>query len=251
MCSPSDLAGQRPFIQWWSIYEAANIPGRADTNYEAIKTQLLARHGSWKSPYDGDTQEESIFRQIIELGCRSPEANDESGAVSTTLMVLPRYITPRLPYWSNRNLPSTPPNARGRIVLIGDAAHTMPPDVGQGVSCAAEDSIVYALFLKHYLSTNEGQVPFEQAANAYEQVRKPYIHRLLDMAKRNGDMKKEMGWFGEKVRDFAMKIVCELSARLLRFSLLKLSKARLPESLNDYVFAYDADVEVAKYLSRT
>ena len=139
-------------------------------------------------------------------------------------------------------------------MLIGDAAHTMPPDVGQGVSCAAEDSIVYALFLKHYLSAKEGQVPtqtpFEQAANAYEQVRKPYIHRLLDMAKRNGDMKKEMGWFGEKVRDFAMKIVCELSASLVRFSLLKLLKARLPESLNDYVFAYDADVEVAKYLSR-
>ena len=209
MCSPLQSSTIHPFIQWWSIYECPVIPESKDLDYDAVKAQLLSRHGSWKSPYDEDGV--GIYRTIIELGCRPPKDAELPTTTrdDTTVMVLPRYITPRLPSWSNADSSA----ASGRIVLMGDAAHTMPPDVGQGVSCAAEDAVVYALLLKHYLALSPDQA-LVLTAKAYEDIRKPHIHRILDVAKRNGDSKKEKGWLGEIIRDFAMKIICEFISSL-------------------------------------
>ena len=81
----------------------------------------------------------------------------------------------------------------------------MPPDSGQGVSCAAEDAVVYALLLKHYYTDADG---LRKAAQAYERMRMPRVHRILDLAKRNGDAKKEMGWFAQKFRDTAIWLLC-------------------------------------------
>ena len=43
----------------------------------------------------------------------------------TKVIVRPRYVTPRLPFWSSATSPAseTPPCGRGRIVLIGNATH--------------------------------------------------------------------------------------------------------------------------------
>ncbi|KDR77607.1 hypothetical protein GALMADRAFT_65936 [Galerina marginata CBS 339.88] len=255
MCSPLS-ASQKftetpPFIQWWSIYECPVIPERKAFDHEALKAQLLARHGDWKSPYDESNV--LLFRRIIELGCRPPTLTDTKDPFGSdiektrthdaSVMVLPRYITPRLPYWSNANGRDTPVQNQGRIVLMGDAAHTMPPDVGQGVSCAAEDAVAYALFLKHFLvTTHESptspgspstEAAFSLAAKAYEDLRKPHIHRLLDFAKHSGNTKKEMGPIGQIFRDLGMRLAC-----------------KLPESLNDFVFAYDAETAVANQIAQ-
>lgn len=210
-----------PFIQWWSTYEVATPPSRKECiPPEQIKAQLLARHGDWKSPYDSETG--SVYKHIIELGCRSQSPTSPSTKLGfdTTVLVLPRYITPRLPSWSNASFPiaQTPPCGRGRIVLIGDAAHAMPPDSGQGASCALEDAVVYSLLLTHFLSiagtsssSDSTGTPLERAAKAYEELRKTRVHQILDMAKRNGDAKKEMGWFGQMIRDFMISIMCKFS----------------------------------------
>ena len=223
-----------PFIQWWSIYESATIPERKeDIDYDALKNQLLARHGDWKSPYDDPETKIAIFRRMIELGCRPPAATPEiksSGSDNekrphdASAMVLPRFITPRLPFWTNANSPTTAVESQGRIVLIGDAAHTMPPDVGQGVSCAAEDAVVYALLLKHYLLREQERLQepgspaqkgrpsaLAQAAKAFEEIRKPHIDRLLKFAKYSGDAKKGMGPIGQIIRDLGMRLACESS----------------------------------------
>jgi hypothetical protein len=150
LCSPfppSDTSTSEPFIQWWSIYETDTIPDKKTINYDDIKAQLLTRHAEWVSPYDDNptkgkeqTENQGIFRTIIEL---SFEATSTS-SIPRKPIVLPRFVTPRLPAWSNATYtdPASKanPKNKGRIVLLGDAAHTMPPDVGQGVSCAAEDS---------------------------------------------------------------------------------------------------------------
>lgn len=213
MCSPlpsSQSSAIHPFIQWWSIYECPVIPNNKDLDYDALKTQLLSRHGSWKSPYDQDGV--GIYRTIVELGCRPPKDTELPTTTrhDPTVMVLPRFVTPRLPSWSNVTSSAA---SGGRIVLMGDAAHTMPPDVGQGVSCAAEDAVVYALLLKHYLASSPDQA-LVLAAKAYEDIRKPHIHGILDVAKRSGDSKKEMGRLGEIIRNFVMKILCEFFSLL-------------------------------------
>ena len=234
MCSPlpdtlpvPPATNPVPFIQWWSTHEAAAPPDRKEPiEPKDVKEQLLARHKDWKSPCD--SQAGSFFKQIIDIGCRSESLTfdpDATGPVEvdarlgfdTKAVVRPRYVTPRLPFWSNATSPvsETPPSGRGRIVLIGDAAHTMPPDSGQGASCALEDAVVYSLLLSHFLSTADTPSsdllgsPLERTAKAYEELRKPRVHQILDIAKRNGNAKKNMGWFGEIIRDLFMSIICE------------------------------------------
>jgi hypothetical protein len=230
MCSPlpdtlpvPPATNPVPFIQWWSTYEVATPPNlKQEIELTDIKEQLLARHRDWKSPYD--SQAGNFFKQIIELGCRSesltfdpdaPVPVDDRLGFDTKLAVRPRYVTPRLPFWSNATSPvsETPPSGRGRIVLIGDAAHTMPPDSGQGASCALEDAVVYSLLLSHFLSiadtsSSELGSPLERAAKAYEELRKPRVHQILDIAKRNGNAKKNLSWFAEMIRDLFIWIIC-------------------------------------------
>ena len=283
MCSPlpdtfpvPPATKPTPFIQWWSTYEIATPPNRKEQIApEDIKEQLLARHGDWKSPYD--SQAGGLFKEIIDLGCRSEsftfdpdasvtgKAEDVRLGFDTKVVIRPRYITPRLPFWSNATSPAseTPPCGRGRIVLIGDAAHTMPPDSGQGASCALEDAIVYSLLLSHFLSIS-GQsssdvlgTPLERAAKAYEELRKPRVHQILDIAKRNGNAKRNMGWFAQMIRDFFMWIICKFLQELFteqsfsfsHFSILFFFPVKFPQS-HDHVFGYDAEAAVADFLAQ-
>ena len=92
----------------------------------------------------------------------------------------------------------------------------MPPDSGQGASCALEDGAVYSLLLSHFLSianTSSAELgtPLERTAKAYEELRKPRVHQILDIAKRNGNAKRNFGWFAEMIRDFLMWIICKFS----------------------------------------
>jgi hypothetical protein len=238
LCSPFPASSEasnasEPFIQWWSIYETDTIPDKKTINYDDIKAQLLRRHAGWVSPYDDkanspqnkrQAEEHGIFRAIIELSFETASTS----SISTRPVVLPRFVTPRLPAWSNATYTDpaseTNPKNKGRIVLLGDAAHTMPPDVGQGVSCAAEDSVTYALLLKHFFSQLEGNgadihLILRRTAEAYESVRKPRIHRILDQAKYNASAKKEMTSFSAWLRDSVMWILCKSSPSLEAFGL--------------------------------
>jgi len=224
-----------PFILWWSFFDTDNIPDENNFDFEQIKGVLLKKHGDWVSPHDekqpteekSRTESQSVFRAIIE---RAFQPGSHSSSISTKPVLIPRFVTPRLPGLSNATYTErTPsPNNRGRIVLIGDAAHTMSPDVGQGASCAIEDSVVYALLLKHYLSPQSGVPPIhdfstvekmeflssnriskvlETTAKAYESIRRPRVSCLTTTEKCDMPM-KEMNPFCEWLRDMAIWVLC-------------------------------------------
>lgn len=50
----------------------------------------------------------------------------------------PFYVVPKLGTWSSRY---------SRVVILGDAAHAIPPSAGQGITQAVEDVFTYALIL--------------------------------------------------------------------------------------------------------
>jgi hypothetical protein len=212
--SPSSEDDSDKYIMWWSNYETYPAPDR-NAPLADIYAQLTTRHGFWKHPYD--TPQRSIYPSIIDLACGSPNNNNADStstpapaltAAEKKVLVLPRYITPRLSHWAS---PS------GRIILIGDAAHAMPPDSGQGVSCAVEDSLSLGLLLKHYLTfgPTSAEEPLSVAEvlkktkGAYEDVRMPRVKLVLDHAKRVGERKKKQTWLQEKVRDWMIWTICE------------------------------------------
>jgi 2-polyprenyl-6-methoxyphenol hydroxylase-like FAD-dependent oxidoreductase len=58
------------------------------------------------------------------------------------------------------DLDPMPSFTRGKVVLLGDAAHAVTPDLGQGAGLALEDAAVLAALL--------GRLPFEQALREYD-----------------------------------------------------------------------------------
>lgn len=61
-----------------------------------------------------------------------------------TINLWPFYVIPKLPSWISNG-------GDGRIILVGDAAHAIPPSAGQGVNQAFEDVYTLALTMENSL----------------------------------------------------------------------------------------------------
>lgn len=81
------------------------------------------------------------------------------------------YDRPPLAAWS-----------RGRVTLLGDAAHPMTPNLGQGACQALEDAIVLAASLQAADTTD--RIP--QALQTYQAVRLPRANRLVVRSRQLG-----------------------------------------------------------------
>lgn len=64
-----------------------------------------------------------------------------------------------------------------RIVLVGDAAHAIPPTVGQGANQAVEDVCALASLL----SKLSDDVPLDKAAPLWQRYRQERVQRILDL----------------------------------------------------------------------
>jgi 2-polyprenyl-6-methoxyphenol hydroxylase-like FAD-dependent oxidoreductase len=100
-----------------------------------------------------------------------------------------------LPTWS-----------RGRTLLIGDAAHAASPHAGQGASLALEDAMRLACLLE---AGDEIGVTFER----FERERRPRAERIVALARRNGNHKREYGRAGAWLRDRMVKLMLPLNGR--------------------------------------
>ncbi|MFB9688526.1 FAD-dependent monooxygenase [Amycolatopsis plumensis] len=73
-----------------------------------------------------------------------------------------------------------PAYTRGRIALLGDAAHAMPPFLGQGGCQAIEDAVVLA----HVVSTQD----VDTALSSYDRQRRPRSQRVVRESVRLGKL---------------------------------------------------------------
>jgi len=104
------------------------------------------------------------------------------------------------------DLPTLPAWSRGRTLLIGDAAHATSPHAGQGASIALEDAYRLAQTLK-------GEAEIGSAFQAFEGERRPRAEKMVALARRNGNRKREFGRTGAWIRDHVIKLMLPLSAR--------------------------------------
>ncbi|MFD8780579.1 FAD-dependent monooxygenase [Streptomyces sp. NPDC059916] len=99
------------------------------------------------------------------------------------------------------NMPSVPTWTRGRLTLVGDAAHAASSSSGQGASIATESAVELARCLR--------DLPYDQAFAAYEQLRRPRVERIIKLGARTNS-NKSPGPVGRVLRDLLMPVGMKL-----------------------------------------
>jgi 2-polyprenyl-6-methoxyphenol hydroxylase-like FAD-dependent oxidoreductase len=151
-------------LYWMSVSSNES----ADTSRgEALKQQLLERHKGWMQPIEAliaATDPDEIHRTVI-------------------------YDRPPVDRWSTK-----------RATLLGDAAHPMTFNVGQGACQAIEDAVLLARKL-----TQEADVA--SALQAYEAERKPRTAKYQNLATRLGAMGQWSNPASVAVRNTMMRVM--------------------------------------------
>lgn len=103
---------------------------------------------------------------------------------------------------------------RGRIFLLGDAAHLTPPFIGQGMGAGVRDAANLAWKLARVL---DGSLP-ASVLDTYEQERKPHAHHMIRLALGVGRSMTAGGELGDLIRRFVVPLLRQLpglSAKVL------------------------------------
>lgn len=110
---------------------------------------------------------------------------------SHQIIAYPIYDVPKLLHWY-----------KGRVCLIGDAAHGISPHIGQGASLALEDTIVIAELLKL-------NIGYTQAFQLFQTDRQPRVERVIRSARKVGNTKTKTNsitaWFRDRLIGFFIK----------------------------------------------
>ncbi|WP_394620344.1 FAD-dependent monooxygenase [Lentzea sp. JNUCC 0626] len=107
--------------------------------------------------------------------------------------------------WNTYDLPTVPHWHRGRMIVIGDAAHATAPSIGQGAAMAIEDAVVLAKCLRD-------SPDIASAFAAYERLRRARVERVVAQGNRTGGW-KALGPVARIPRDLIMSLAMKLVTR--------------------------------------
>ena len=163
----------RDGVMWWSTQPAHGIDA---ATYRAIGQDAMKRH-----------------LLAFHAGWHDPIPQLLQAAEN--IVVTGTLDVATLPTWS-----------RKRTLLIGDAAHATSPHAGQGASLALEDAMRLGRFMQ------AGQELGATFAN-FESERRPRAERVVALARRNGNSKREFSATGAWIRDRMLKLLLPLTAK--------------------------------------
>ncbi|MFF5178466.1 FAD-dependent monooxygenase [Micromonospora sp. NPDC000316] len=109
------------------------------------------------------------------------------------------------------------PAGPGGVVLLGDAAHAMPPHLGQGACLAFEDAATLASLLR------EARLP--DAVQAYDRVRRPRAATVVRQTRRMSAVLQTRGRLALRARDAALGTI---NSRLLSSAATSAAQWRPP-----------------------
>ena len=160
-------------VMWWSTQPSHGI---AAATYRAMDQEALRQHLR-----DFHAGWHDPVPQIVDAA--------ENIVVTDTLDVA------TLPTWS-----------RKRTLLIGDAAHATSPHAGQGASLALEDAMRLGRLMR---DGQELGLTFQN----FEHERRPRAEKIVALARRNGNSKREFSATGAWIRDHMLKLLLPVTSK--------------------------------------
>ncbi len=155
-------------VYWFATANAP--PGGKDS---AQPDELLARYGDWHAP----------IPQVLR------------GTPAERLIRTDISDRPPVTRWTSK-----------RVALLGDAAHPMTPNLGQGACQAIEDAVVLAKLLG-------AGADVAASLERYEQRRVPRANAVVEQAHRLGAVGQWENGLARTVRDGAMRVFGERLGR--------------------------------------
>ncbi|MFD5661267.1 FAD-dependent oxidoreductase [Streptomyces hirsutus] len=116
----------------------------------------------------------------------------------------------------------------GRVALVGDAAHAMPPTLGQGGNQAVEDAVTLALL--HARMRSRGGTPIAGDLAAYTADRLPRTTGIARRAVQAARLNLMTNRAGIAVRDTAISVLSRTVPTLLLRSFDEVASWRPPTS---------------------
>lgn len=141
-----------------------------------------------------DAQWRAWLRELM-VGDAGP-ALEIIDAAPGTITGWTTYDMPVVKHWHD---------GRGRMVLLGDAAHATSPAAGQGAAMSLEDAVILAQCLRDASDANA-------AFNAYVALRRDRVERIVEQGRR-GSASKAPGVIGRVIRDAMLPIMFRRAAR--------------------------------------
>jgi 2-polyprenyl-6-methoxyphenol hydroxylase-like FAD-dependent oxidoreductase len=190
-------------IYWWATHDAAPLPVGTNPHNPAHQRDLLALFGA-------DAQQR--WCEPVEALIR---ATDPAHIVRHDL-----FDRPPRRGWS-----------RGRAALLGDAAHPMTPNLGQGGCTAIEDAVIFARCLGETGPTPTAAA-ISHALARYERARFPRTASIVRQA-------RFLGWWGQRpsrwqcaVRDAMFSVISRFTFEpsMMTFGRYDAGAATLPSS---------------------
>jgi 2-polyprenyl-6-methoxyphenol hydroxylase-like FAD-dependent oxidoreductase len=160
-------------VMWWSTQPSHGVSA---ATYRAMDQEALRQHLR-----DFHAGWHDPVPQIVDAA--------ENIVVTDTLDVA------TLPTWS-----------RKRTLLIGDAAHATSPHAGQGASLALEDAMRLGRLMR---DGQELGLTFQN----FEHERRPRAEKIVALARRNGNSKREFSATGAWVRDHMLKLLLPVTSK--------------------------------------
>ena len=107
----------------------------------------------------------------------------------------PIYDMPELAHWS-----------KGRVLLMGDAAHAVAPHSGQGASMAIEDALVLAAAL-------DSEPGIEASFARFFRLRQERTQAVIRMGRMAGSQKHAQSWLALRLRDLMLPLFMPMGVK--------------------------------------
>lgn len=102
--------------------------------------------------------------------------------------------------WPVFTLPKGGKWATNRVMLIGDAAHAMPPQ-GESTGIVFEDTVLFSRCLCRWMEAGGySHAPVKEAFDAYESLRRARIDAAFEESKSVVRTVSDAGWFGHFIK---------------------------------------------------